>query len=97
MSSGSFGVTVQSYLEHVQVGLVEALLGSGGRPGTGRLVVRQDDDVGGGSSPVVVGLTVEQNQRTSLIAATSVGIHTLLDYLMCFENVDTQSKLFLTD
>lgn len=54
------GHIYQSYLEHVQVGLVEALFGTGSRPGTGRLVVGQDDDVGGGGSPVVVGLTVEQ-------------------------------------
>lgn len=48
-----------TYLEHVQVGFLQALLGTRGGPGTGRLVVRQNDDVRGRGSSVVVDLPSE--------------------------------------
>lgn len=63
------------YLEHVQVG-VQALLRTRSRPGTGRLVVWQDDDVGRWSSPVMVSLTSGTKKKNKMSRQ-------LLEHLKC--------------
>lgn len=68
------------YLEHIQVDLVQALFRTRSRPGTGRLIVWQDDDVGRWSSSVMVSLTswIEQEKTKCPVEMLMV----MLGYVM---------------